>query len=326
MKKLSISYIIKALVSIAILVVLYIFIKDEIQKNGVEISKIGNDIKWYFFILAINALMLYFLISSLALRYLLNKDSFSEKLSVKKVFGVLNISGLVKYIPGKVWSYAVLFYALTKKGFALSKVIFDCLIHLILTVTSPFIFMVPISIYLIVPDITNTVKVGFIVAFFIVYSLCLFFFPQLLNIFIGVMNRFVKNKVEIRTIERKTIFKAQIMLIIAYLVYVLSSMLVIYSLDRNIDVWVSFQLAVICVFSTLIGFLAIFVPGGVGVQESLIYMFMNISQSDTSLSIALPVAYRMVSFITDILIGLFALWIIRKEVMEVFKNKRKESL
>jgi len=256
------------------------------------------------------------------LRYLFNKNrGDASKLSIPKGFGILNISGIIKYIPGKVWSYLILFYVMKSKGFSLAKTVMDSFVHLVLYVTTPFLFMIPVSVFFFLSSLTTTIKILLIISGLLIYFVCLIISPLLLKVLVTLVNRFKKKEpIEYTPVSRSSVIKTQLFILAAYIFYITSAGIIIYSIDSSLHISEILQISVLCVFAAIVGFLALIVPGGLGVQETMIFLFMSSQSKDISLSIVLPVIFRMVGFITDLLVGLTAFWLIRKEAIAAIKK------
>jgi uncharacterized membrane protein YbhN (UPF0104 family) len=310
------------MLTVFVVVAIIYFVNAEIQKSGAEITEIIHSVKWERLIISVLLLCLYFLLSSIGLRYLLNNQSNARVLSISKSFGILNISGLIKYLPGKVWSYAIMFYALNDIGFPMAKAVLDSLIHLILTVATPFLLMLPVTVFLFFSHFSLLIKLSMILLGVCLYIFCLFIFPFLLKIFVSLINRFKKEPIIYSPISRSLVLNTQIIILAGYIAYILAIMMIINSINMNLHFLDVLQTAIICLFATTIGFLAIIVPGGIGIQESLIYFFANINQTDPAFSLILPIVVRMVSIVSDLIVGLVSLWIIRSVLGRVFAFRR----
>ena len=325
MKKNRLFSIIKILLTTTILAVIVYFISVELQRNRLQFGDIMDNINWLPLSAAVGSLIAYFLIASVGLRFLLNRGAPPVKLSVAGNFGIINISGLTKYLPGKVWSYAIMFFALNEIGMPLSKAVLDSMIHLILTVATPILLMIPVAVFAFLPRLSMLVKIVLITSGVSVYVLCLVFSPILLKIILRVVNTFRKKEpILYSLVNRKDIFKTQGIVLSGYFFYVLSVVIVIFSIDQNANWSSAIQIAVFCVFSAIVGFLALFVPGGLGVQESLIYFYATVNHADPGFALLLPIVVRLVSVITDLMVGLTSLWLIRKIAAKVvFAKKQK---
>jgi uncharacterized membrane protein YbhN (UPF0104 family) len=305
---------------IMIFIIIY-FIYTEFKKSNLKLIDIAYKIQWPMLPLAIIIFCLYFFFTSLGMRYLLNNNSII-KIPILKNFGIFNISGLTKYLPGKIWSYAIMFYALKEHGIFISKAVFDSLIHLILTITTPLLLMMPVAIFLFFPQLCLNIKLLLIILGFILYITCLFSSPYILKMIVNVINFFKKKEPIIYTmLSRKNIIITQIYILTGYIFYIISISFIVNSIESSFNFTTSIQISIICIFSATIGFIVLIVPGGIGVQESLIYFFTSINQTDSGFSFILPVIVRLVSVITDLIVGLTSLWIIRKLAVNIIFNK-----
>ena len=313
--------VLKVLLTISILIIIALFIITELQRSNLQIADIAYRIHWPLIPLAVIVFCIYFFVISMGLWYLLNNGSM-VKISTIKNFGIFNISGLTKYLPGKVWSYAILFYALKEHGISVSKAVFDSLTHLILTITTPFLLMMPVAVFLFLPQLSLTAQLAFLFFGVVFYILCLFASPYLLKMLVACINYFKKKEpIVYIALSRKNILITQVFILAGYLLYILSISIIVYSIEQSFY-WITIvQIAVICVFSAIIGFLVLIVPGGIGIQESLIFLLTNIHQADPGFSLVLPIIVRLVGVITDLIVGLASLWLIREVIVKVVFKK-----
>lgn len=312
---------IKILIAILALVLIAYFISSELRKNSVQFADVMGSVDWSFLVLSVISLCVFYFFSSMALRYLLNNDSTRPKLAVVKSFGVLNISGLAKYLPGRIWAYTLMVTALKERGIPLSKVMFDSLIHLILIAVTPFLLMLPTAVFLFLPSLHPALRIGLIVAGVAIYAGCLIASPFLLMQIVSIINRFRKQPIAYEMVRRRDVVMTQAIVLFAYIFYIWSAMCIVYSIDKNVTFLFALQTSIICMFSKIIGFLAIIVPAGLGVQESLIYYLTGLYSSDISFTLILPVILRMVTIVADVLVFLLAFWVIRKDAAGMIYRK-----
>jgi len=323
-KKTGILTIIKPILAVVAIVCIVYFAHAELKKSSIQFMEIFSNLDWFFLLLAFLMLCLFYFLSALTFRFLLNRDA-QEKISVTKAFGASGISGLTKYIPGRVWSYAILFSILKKNGITLKKAIFDSYINMVLTITTPILMMLPIAIFFYLPEVELWARILLMIATLGLYGLCLVLSPLIIRFTIHVVNRFKKEPIEYTPITKTDIFKAQAIKLIAYLFYSLCVAAIIFSIDSSLDISSVLVLSIACVFSMAVGLLVFIVPAGLGVQEYLVFVFASLTLTDIGFLIALPIVFRIVSLATDVVMGLISLWIVRAEIKGLVFSKREGS-
>jgi len=318
--------IIKMLIVLLFIIIIVLFVSSELKKSSIQIVSILKQVDWTILIVAITVYCMYFFFSSYGLRYLLTRKTNDLRLSIPICFGLLNISGLTKYIPGKVWAYTIMFDALKRRGLLTSKIVFDNLVHLILTISTSFMLMIPVTIFMLLPNISLFFQMILVITGVVLYTACIIASPFLLKVVVAIINRIKKkDPIDYIPVSRIDILMVQTIIIVSYILYVVSISLIVFSISRNLDFIEYIEIAIICVFSGTIGFLAIIIPGGIGVQETLIYYFMGTRYSDTYFLVILPILVRLVSILTDLVVGLLSLWLIRKEVSAIIMKKQNKQ-
>jgi uncharacterized membrane protein YbhN (UPF0104 family) len=66
--------------------------------------------------------------------------------------------------------------------------------------------------------------------------------------------------------------------------------------------------------SDVIGFLAVIVPGGLGVREGVMYLILK-EDASKALSLILPIASRIVSMLVDVTLGTIGIVLLKKFTM-----------
>lgn len=300
------------------------FIYVSFKENQIGLSEITNMLYWPLLLVAILFLMLYYFSSSVAWRDLISDSICTSPLSLSKSFGIVNISGLTKYLPGKIWSYAIQIYILIKQGVTLSRAVFCNLIHLILTVTTPILFFLPVYAFYILKNESKLLQWSIMSLGLLLYCVGLILAPRLLQLGVHFLNRFRKEKVIYIPMSVRSIMKIQGILIGAYSFYLFSLLCIVYGLGFTQSFLEALCIASICLFSMIVGFIFVIIPGGLGIQESLIYELVRGTQN-TTFSLALPIAFRIVSIVTDVIVGVLSLVLIKTEIRQFYVDKKSSS-
>jgi hypothetical protein len=231
--------------------------------------------------------------------------SLHEKLSFTESFALYCTSSMFKYIPGKIWTYAAQIALMSSKGISMvvllyiNMVSFICLIFVAAMFSLYYYFFCMhaaawgisafIFILLIITDVI-----------FIIWN------DSIINYLIVPVNRIFKLEIEpIKT--KKSIFIYTQML---YFLACLFLGMALYFLARGINIDISFSnifaiMATISI-SLVLGLLAFFTIGGLGVREGTMF-FMLKQFSNMQAALILPVVARFLTIIVELLIVIVAI-------------------
>jgi hypothetical protein len=232
-----------------------------------------------------------------------NKITFSESIAT------VNTSNLTKYIPGKVWSYALQMFWLEKAGFPKSLILYVNLVNVFVSLitsmmlgiaylacspgTFPFMAIVPFLIILIIFDVA-----------FIKYNSIVF------NRLIFIFNTLFKRNIQYYDTSKKLLFSLHVIYFISAFCFGMGAYLMCFGIGFDVADRDMYSVMSSMMISDVIGFLTVIAPGGLGVREGVMY-FMLKGASSGALSLILPIATRIVSMLVDILLGTLGIVMLR---------------
>jgi uncharacterized membrane protein YbhN (UPF0104 family) len=222
-----------------------------------------------------------------------------------------NYSSFGKYVPGKVYGYAMLMYAYAKANQSKTLVSFSMFLELLVSVlASAFIFL--LSLFFI--DIQEFQKYRIITLI-----LLLFFFillnPKILNYFTDWFLKVAKREPVKWALSYSQLIKIILLYILNFLLFGVAFILFIRSIYS-----VSFSNYLFITGTTaaagLIGLFAIFVPAGLGVREGVLVF---------TLSFVMPPAIAGIIALTSRLWMTFAEIFLFGLILGISKTKCKEN-
>jgi hypothetical protein len=122
---------------------------------------------------------------------------------------------------------------------------------------------------------------------------------------LSLVKRIFKRDITCFPISHKLIIYLHVIHYAAAFCFGLSAWLICFGLGIEIGPGKSLLVMSSLLLSDVIGFLAVIVPGGLGVREGLMYLMLS-NLSIVSLSLILPVASRIVGMFADIFLGTIA--------------------
>ena len=228
-----------------------------------------------------------------------------SKIDFRQSVAAVNASSLTKYIPGKIWSYALQMYWLDGLGFSKALIVYVNLVNLAISLGMSMMLGLLCLLFTHGSVPLEGVLVA-LLALLLVDACSVLFNRPLLNWLVMLVNRVFKRNFSYFAVTRRLLLELHLIHFAAALTSGLAAYLFCFAIGYRIDL----ERALVVIGSSLVadvvGFLAIIVPGGLGVREGLMYAMLG-GQATGSLAIVLPVASRMLNMLVDVLLGAVAL-------------------
>lgn len=322
MNKQKLTRVAGTVLPIAVLLAVGYFMYREISSNLDEIKNIQLQYNFLFLSLSALCVLGFDILVLLVWKRLVNKDAGAEKLCFTEAFGIYYITSMLKYLPGKLWAYASQFYVLEKRGFRLSKILLDNLLLLVFTISTPA--LIALEYYLLVVlELTAELRIVLALAGLAAYGGLVLAFPKLFPLVVRLFNKVSKRGVEYSPVRLREVVYVQAVMLAAYAFYILSGAFAAAGVGFAGSIGACIEIGVICTVSMIVGFVVIIVPGGLGVQESLIYTQMH-SRFSYDMTLAVPVAFRLTVLAENILRTLICLVFLRGR-LDMFSRTDKNK-
>lgn len=296
--------VLKPLLSAVLVLCTAYFFYRAFQKNWASIQAHDFQLAPGYLLLAALGTLATSLLGTLAWSTSMNSLS-SSKIDFRQSIAAVNASSLTKYIPGKVWSYALQMYWLDGLGFSKALIVYVNLMNLAISLGTSLIVGV---VCLLISHTTLPVLVllGALAALLVVDAAAVLFNRALVNALIRLVNRVLKREFSYFHVERGLLVRLHVIHLLAAVTSGLAAYAFCFAIGYRIDV----ERALLVIGSSLVGdvagFLAIIVPGGIGVREGLMYAILG-GTATGSMSIVMPVASRLLNMFVDVALGAVAL-------------------
>ena len=288
------------LAAVAITAMVYFFY-DQFKRNWDSIQAYHFSLNGYYLAAAFAAMLIAFLLDTYIWQICMN-HYLNKKLGFLESIAFLNTSNLFKYIPGRLWAYTVQIALMAKKNIAKSLVLyvnFVCLLCVIIVSTIYGLYYLFFCLK-ILPMRISILLFGFLILVdfaFIMWN------TSVINWLIIKINKFFKREVQPIKIEKWLILYIQFLYLVAWIPPGIGA----YFLAKGIGLAVAssdmFALISSMSVSWIIGYIAIFTPGGLGVREGI--MFLMLKQfSNVKTALFLPLATRLIYIIVELLLGI----------------------
>ena len=305
----KISPILRVMGYIIVLVVTGFFFTNELQKHWDQLVYFHLNIKLIYLAGGVVLVALSYLLGTLAWRETLffsngNRLKFSESVSL------VNVNQLAKYLPGKVWAFAFQMYWASTRGISKTLVL---TINVIMVFSSILSAALLVSAYLIfegsiLPHDLSIVCFALTLAAY----LAMFFGGTFsINLLIRIVNKLFNRQLQQIDISLRGLILVHSLYMVSNLAFGLAGYTVAIGIGVAPNVSLIFPIVAAMLCSETIGFLAIFVPGGIGVREGIMYIMLK-SVVDIQTCFVLPVAIRLVTTLCDLIVGGIALVLLKK--------------
>jgi hypothetical protein len=296
--------IVKIAAAAVLLLLIAYYYSLEISKNWDELHIQSLTIRGTILLLAIVTAIASYLLETYAWQHNFG-DSKSTRVTFLDSFAVVNLGGVLKYLPGKVWNYAIQVYILDKYGIKKAKVIY---VNIICLLCSLFAAGSIGLVYYCMSWPTFSNYIAYVVAIIISFFIVSFFW--------------LKSSMAKRHICKSFTFKnEQFMcvglqidrIVYTYFIYLLSWIVMgvagyLWAVGFGLNVLLNDIYLLLATMSLgwAAGYLAVFTPGGLGVREGVMLLMFN-GVLDVQTALLFPVLSRLMSLSAELILGLVAL-------------------
>lgn len=250
----------KRFFSFIIIVVAFYFIFKNTFKNWNEVKFALANINWYFVVFSYLLLFPSLFSYTYAWQLIMKELEKDKKVSFFDCLGIITVSNLGKYVPGKVW-FALSRVDFTKKfGFSEKRIFLGILLesfYLFLGAFFYFIFFLK--------------KIFFLPIIFLLIIITPHFFKIIFNFALKIFKR---EKLDFSFPIKKSIILL-FLYILVWLFQGIAFFFLIKSFYQQISAENLFSLIGIYALSWMLGFIVLIAPGGLGVREGSILLFLK---------------------------------------------------
>lgn len=233
----------------------------------------------------------------------------TARIDFRQSVAAVNASGLTKYIPGKIWSYALQMYWLDGLGFSKALVVYVNLVNLAISLGTSLIVGV-VCLSLSDAPLPLAPLLAALGGLLVLDACAVRYSAPLIKWLFSFLGRVWKRELSYFHLSPRLLLKLHAIHLLAAFTSGASAYAFCFALGYRLSV----ERGLAVVGSTLVadvaGFLAIVVPGGIGVREGLIYAMLGGSLSG-SLAVVMPLASRLLNMSVDVVLGAVAFKLLR---------------
>ncbi|MEI9952569.1 MAG: lysylphosphatidylglycerol synthase domain-containing protein [Pseudomonadota bacterium] len=309
---------IKPLLSALVVLCAGFFFYRAFQRNWADIKAHEFRIAPLYLLGSALALLAASLLATLAWYRAMNSLA-RGKIDFRQSVAAVNASSLTKYIPGKIWSYALQLYWLDGLGFSKALIVYVNLLNLLLSLGMSL--LLGLSCLLFTHGGVPLRPVAYTLVGLLIADVCgVLFNRPLLNGLFALANRLLKRNFSYFEVKKRLLLELHSIHLLAAVASGLAAYLFCFAIGYEVEMERALLVVGSSLVAEVVGFLAIIVPGGLGVREGLMYAMLG-GQASGSLAIVLPVASRMLNMLVDVLLGAVALKLLRS----LAASKRAEA-
>ena len=300
---------VKSILALVIILSVAFFFYQAFQSNWASIHDHKFDIDYLFLFLSFSAMMATYLLSTYGWHLTINALSDHAKITFLQSVATVNSSSLVKYLPGKIWSYALQMYWLINAGFSKSLILYVNMINLFISIITSVIVGLA---YLLFSSTKFPVAASFslLLVLILIDIFCVAFNAAIFNWVLSIVNKMFKRDIGYFDISKKLMLNLHLIHLIAAFTFGVGAYLLCFGIGYHVEPDKILLVMSSLLLSDVIGFLTVIVPGGLGVREGVMYLILG-GATPGSLSLILPVASRIVNMLVDIFLGVIALWLLK---------------
>ena len=305
---------IKYVVGAVIIACIAFFFYRAFDRNWASIQAQHVEFQPGFLLLAVLCMLVTYLVPTYGWQFTINALGRGKTLTYAQTVATVNSSNLVKYVPGKVLTYALQMYWLSNRGFSKTLVMYVNGLSLLVSLAMSVI--VGLVCLLLMPSpIPTHLTLALLAAAVVVDVVLVRYHSTVLAALVRIAQRLLKRELTAMDVPVALLVRLHAV----HFVSVVAFSAAAYFSCRGIGYFVPASgaprlMAAILVADT-VAFFAIVTPGGLGVREGLMYLVLG-GASGTSLAITLPLATRVVHMFVDVLLGTTAFRLLRNLTRE----------
>lgn len=274
------------------------------ENNWASIRAQHIEFRPVFLALAVACMLVTYLVPTFGWQLTINTLAGGNKLTFAQTVATVNSSNLVKYVPGKVLTYALQVYWLANRGFSKSLVVYVNALNLLVSLAVSVIFGFGCLFFADTP-IPRQVALGVFAVGLVVDIVGFRFHGPILKLFIRLYGRVFKREVRDLDVPVSLLGWLHVVHLISVVAFGLSSYFTARGIGYAIPASAAPKLMAAILISDTVAFFAVVTPGGLGVREGLMYLVLG-GAKGTSLALMLPLAARVVHMLVDLVLGLTA--------------------
>jgi uncharacterized membrane protein YbhN (UPF0104 family) len=311
----------KTAASLLIVLSIGYFFALEFKKNWASLQDFKISINTGYLIVSLSFYLLSSLLETYIWQVCMNKHLGRHELNFPRSVAVVNSSGLLKYLPGRIWTYTAQLLWLKKYGISKSRVLYVNLVCILGSlIVSLYLSLFYLALY---TNLMNRRAFVFTAALLILFNgAYIIWNSAFMNKLIALTGKLLKKEIQPLKESRPLILYIQFIYMCSWSLTGFGGYLLAKGIGLPVASTGIFALLASMSLSWLIGYFAVISPGGLGIREGvMLVMLNNIVSVETAL--IFPLVSRVMYLVTDALLGLAALLLGMK--YNIFSSKARAT-
>ena len=294
------------------------FYSLEIKKNWASLQNFKLIINTGYLIASLSFYLLAYLLETYIWQVCMNKHLGRHELNFPQSIAVVNSSGLLKYVPGRIWTYTAQLLWLKKYGISKSIVLYVNLICILgAVIVSLYLGLFYLALYTNLMNRTTFVLAAVLLIF--LNSAYIIWNSSFMNKLIVLAGKLLKKEIQPLNESRSLILYIQFIYLCGALLTGFGGYLLAKGIGLPVPATGIFALLASMCLSWVVGYFAVISPGGLGIREGMMLLMLN-NVVSVQTALIFPLVSRVMYLIAEALLGLTALLLGMK--YSVFSTKK----
>lgn len=291
--------------SLLIIILIGYFYSAEVRKNWASLQDFKLNLNVFFLLVSLFFYLLSYLLDTYTWQVCIHRHLGRRELDFFQSIAVVNGSGLLKYLPGRIWTYTAQLLWLNKFNISKSLILYVNVLCIAgAMIVSLYLGVIYSAAY---TDIMNTATITLAFAALIALNIIYISWNSLfMNKALAMASRILKREIHPIKGSKALLLFIQFMYACSWSLMGLGG----YFLARGIGLDIAFTSIIALLasmsLSWLVGYLVILSPGGLGIREGIMLLMLN-GVVNTQTALIFPILSRLMSLMAEALLGLVAL-------------------
>lgn len=300
----NLKKILQYLLALIVIVAVGFFFYLEFKKNWNTIRAYHFAINFYYIFASIIIMAIGFLMETYIWQIFVN-DYLTKKLNFLESIALYNTSAMLKYIPGRIWSYTAQIALMSSKGISKTVLIY---INMICFICLVFVSAIYASYYYLfyLQMAPWDISILMFILLIILDFVFIIWNTPIINYLIIPINRIFKREIQPIKMRKLLLVYVQLLYLLSYIPVGIGMYFLAKGIGMEIPFFSILPLIATLSVSLVFGYIAFFSPGGLGIREgTMLVMLKQFSNVETAL--ILPIAMRLIYIIIELLLGIIGI-------------------
>jgi len=296
----NVKHILRYVIAVAVILAAGYFFYQEFKNNADALNRYKFAVDPLYIFISVILGTSGFLVGPVVWRICVN-HYIQRELNLLESIALYNTSALLKYIPGKIWTYAAQMALLSSRGISNALVVY---INLISFVCFFFVSaIIAFFYYFVIQKVTPPAIT--VLLFALLLSLDVIFMvwnTTIINSLVIPLGRLLNIALEPIKMKKRIFIYVQVWYFIAYAYLGVAMFFLARGIGMDIPFFNIFAITATISIAAILGYVAFFSPGGLGVREGMMFIMLR-QYASMEVALILPIAARLLCIIGDLVLG-----------------------